>query len=82
MAWKVAFALDTDTKTIGTMTAADESGIQYTRRVNTADNKDIDAFVAEAIALKTTKSVEVVELKSIEDVVIGKLLAADTARGG
>lgn len=46
--WSATFTQDTESKSIGTVTATDDvTGVTHSRRVDTADKNDVTAFKQE-----------------------------------
>lgn len=70
--WLTMFKQDTEEKGVGTVVAILDS-VSYSRRVNTADEKDIDAFVAEAKEKATGESETKTETEAVEAVIASRL---------
>ena len=68
MAWTSTFKQDTKVAGVGTVTAMG-TDTSYSRRVDTNDTEDVDAFVVEAKGKETTKETEKTADTGISDAV-------------
>lgn len=72
MAWTSTFKQDTKEAGVGTVTATG-TDTSYSRRVDTTDSEDVDAFVIEAKGKETEKETEKTADTGISDSITSKL---------
>ena len=68
--WAIKFNQDTDLKGVGTVTAFQDE-IAYSRRVDTTDSKDVDAFCLEAKELYAKIGTGKTEISTVASVIEG-----------